>query len=143
MLRLTQTSALVVLAGAVFKKWKIGSKEKECAMDSNLEEEEFYQLARLALNEREASAITSMNGEATEDDEDYYWEPLAIDTHSITRLTLGYGGPNDYLDVEHDGMDIIRITYRYFHWWEKASFDIAEVSALWQYCRHIIEQLEG
>ncbi len=143
MLRLTQTSALVVLAGAVFKKWKIGSKEKECAMDSNLEEGEFYQVARLALHEREASAITNMNGEVTEDDEDYYLEPLAIDTHSITRLTLGYGGPSDYLDVEHDGMDIIRITYRYFHWWEKASFDIAEVSALWQYCRHIIEQLEG
>ena len=127
MLRLTQTSALVVLAGAVFKKWKIGSKEKECAMDSNLEEGEFYQVARLALHEREASAITNMNGEVTEDDEDYYLEPLAIDTHSITRLTLGYGGPSDYLDVEHDGMDIIRITYRYFHWWEKASFDIAEV----------------
>ena len=112
-------------------------------MDSNLEEGEFYQVARLALHEREASAITNMNGEVTEDDEDYYLEPLAIDTHSITRLTLGYGGPSDYLDVEHDGMDIIRITYRYFHWWEKASFDIAEVSALWQYCRHIIEQLEG
>jgi len=142
-LRLTQTNALVVLAGAVFKKWKIGSTESGPAVESNLEGDDFYQVARLALNEREASAITSMAGESTEENEDYYWEPLAIDTHSITRLTLGYGGPNDYLDVEHDGMDIIRITYRYFHWWEKASFDIAEVSALWQYCRHIIEQLEG
>ena len=142
-MRVTQSDALVVRAGGVFKEWKIGSTEREPAVEGNLEEDDFYQVARLALNEREASAITSMAGEVTEGNEDYYWEPLAIDTHSITRLTLGYGGPSDYLDVEHDGMDIIRITYRYFHWWEKASFDIAEVSALWQYCRHIIEQLEG
>ena len=64
---------------------------------------------------------------------------LSIDTRKVTTICLSWGGPADYLEVRHNGADIERVTYRYSDWYDTATREVLEDSALYEYARNIIE----
>lgn len=109
-------------------------------MGANYEEEDFSQAVKETLKSREESVSGIGRGEFS--DEDDYLEPLDVEKLSLTRVLLSYGGPNEYLDIEHDGAKILRIKYSYFHWFDEATIRLDENSPLWNYCEGLIEGLE-
>jgi hypothetical protein len=64
---------------------------------------------------------------------------LSIDTRKLTTICLSWGGPADYLEVTHNGADIEWVTYRYSDWYDTATREVLEDSALYEYARNIIE----
>jgi hypothetical protein len=64
---------------------------------------------------------------------------LSIDTRKLTTICLSWGGPADYLEVRHNGADIERVTYRYSDWYDTATREVLEDTALYEYARNIIE----
>lgn len=73
------------------------------------------------------------------------WEyPLGVSAHTVHRVELSYGGPQDYLEahVDEDG-DIQRITYHFLDWFDGAvttlSGDEFETAA--DFMRQIIPEL--
>jgi hypothetical protein len=67
--------------------------------------------------------------------------PLSIDTTQLTTVTLSWGGPADFLEIEHDkDGDIIKVVYVYQDWFDDARTTITE-GPLWKYAQFIIEGL--
>jgi len=73
------------------------------------------------------------------DNDDLYDPALSIDTRKVTTICLSWGGPADYLEVRHVGADIERVTYRYSDWYDTATREVLDDSALYEYARNIIE----
>jgi hypothetical protein len=69
--------------------------------------------------------------------------PLAVATHQITRIELSWGGPSDFLTVEHEGTEIIRVSYYFQDWFDGAVRPVQEGSKVWDYARTVIEAREG
>lgn len=75
--------------------------------------------------------------------EDYFDDPaLSIDTTKLTKVCLSYGGPADYLEIEHADGEIIRLGYRYSDWFDTAVTYLQDDSPLWQYAQNIVECVE-
>ena len=75
--------------------------------------------------------------------DDYFDDPaLSIDTVKLTKVCLSYGGPADYLEIEHANGEIIRIRYRYSDWFDNAVTYLQDDSPLWQYAQGIVECME-
>lgn len=68
--------------------------------------------------------------------------PLGINTSQFTRITLAYGGPAEYIEVIHDGYDIIRATYRFSDWFDTATLELGEESPLYRFAQEVIETIE-
>jgi hypothetical protein len=77
------------------------------------------------------------------DNDDLYDPALSIDTRKVTTICLSWGGPADYLEVRHNGTEIERVTYRYSDWYDTATREVLEDSALYEYARNIINTEEG
>lgn len=78
--------------------------------------------------------------ELLNDLDDYREDPaLSIDTHKVTTVCLSYGGPADYLEISHSGLEIIRVIYRYSDWFDTATRVVLEDSPLYTYAQSIIE----
>ena len=99
-----------------------------------------------------AGELKSLERDAQEWVKDFYsgdesgienWNnvPLEISTHSLTRILLSYGGPMDFLNVEHDGGVIVNITYHYQNWFDGASLPVEKSSPVWRYCETVIDTL--
>ena len=73
------------------------------------------------------------------DEDNLYDLALSVDTKKITTICLSWGGPADYLEVYHLGADIERVTYRYSDWYDTATREVLEDSALYEYARVFIE----
>lgn len=73
------------------------------------------------------------------DTDDLYDPALSIDTMKVTTICLSWGGPSDYIKVTHDGLDIKRVTYEFFDWFDGATREVLEDSPLYEYARYIIE----
>jgi len=76
--------------------------------------------------------------------DDYFDDPaLSINTDKLTTVCLSYGGPADYLEIIWHGNDhnweIKRVTYRYSDWYDTATREVLEGSALYEYARSVIE----
>lgn len=95
------------------------------------------------LREREEE-VRSLQERA--DDSEYYGDEeriyelaLSVDTKKFTSICLSYGGPSDYLEAYHEGGEVYRVVYRFSDWFDTATRDVEEGSALWQYAQFIIE----
>jgi hypothetical protein len=75
--------------------------------------------------------------------DDYFDEPaLSIDSYTLTSICLSYGGPSSYLEVKHQGSDIVSVTYRFSDWYDTATVLVSEWEPAYEYARGIIEGLE-
>lgn len=99
------------------------------------------------LREREEE-VRSLQERANEseyygDEEEIYDFALSVQTDKLTTVCLSWGGPADYLEILWHGhslaWEIKRVTYRYSDWFDTATMDVEEGSALWQYAQFIIE----
>jgi len=68
--------------------------------------------------------------------------PLAVSTYQLTKIELSWGGPSDFLEVKHEGADILSITYCFQDWFDGARRDVKEGSKVWEYCATVIQARE-
>ena len=81
--------------------------------------------------------------ELMSDSNSYFEDPaLSIDTTKFTKVCLSYGGPADYLEIEHLDGEIIRLGYRFSDWFDTAVTYLQDDSPLWQYAQNIVECME-
>ncbi len=85
---------------------------------------------------REAQITALLNDPDSDENSD---PALSIDTHKVTTICLSYGGPADYLEVTHNGLEIERVIYRYSDWFDTATRKVADDSPLYTYAQSIIE----
>ena len=69
--------------------------------------------------------------------------PLGISTAQFTVITLAYGGPAEYIEVTHDGFNIIRAVYRFSDWFDTATLELDESSPLYRFAQEVIEVEEA
>lgn len=88
------------------------------------------------MEERESEITALLNNPES----DYSDDPaLSIDTRKITTVCLSYGGPADYLEITHSGLEIDSVIYRYSDWFDTATRVVLEDSPLYTYAQSIIE----
>lgn len=77
-------------------------------------------------------------------DDEGVWNnyPLAVSTRAITKIEFSWGGPSDFLKVEHEGAEVIAVTYHFQDWFDGAVRDVKEGSKVWEYVRTVIEARE-
>lgn len=68
--------------------------------------------------------------------------PLAVSTHKITKIELSWGGPSDFLEVQHEGTEILSVKYYFQDWFDGAVRQVQEGSNVWKYCKTVIEARE-
>lgn len=108
----------------------MNTKERTCA-----------ELVQIKMQERESEIQALMNQEEATWEDD---PALSIDTTQITKICLSYGGPADYLEAywekdnfKYDG--VYRVVYRFSDWFDTATYEVEEGSALWNYANIIVE----
>lgn len=105
----------------------------------NTKEQNCSELVASKMQEREAEMLAIQN----EPESDESWDPaLSVDTYQLTKVCLSYGGPADYLEILHHGIEIQSVTYRYSDWFDTATCEVEEGSALWTYASYIVEGVE-
>ena len=79
--------------------------------------------------------------EQLDGDQEGEWNnyPLAVSTYQLTKIELSWGGPSDFLEVKHEGLEIISITYYFQDWFDGAKREVEEGSNVWKYCATVIE----
>ncbi len=95
-----------------------------------------------ALEEDIASVLQGYyNGE---DDGFENWDryPLAVSTLKTTKIEFSWGGPSDFLKVEHDGALVLSVTYYFQDWFDSAERAIVKGSKVWEYAQTVIEARE-
>lgn len=109
----------------------MNTKEKTCA------ERIDDQLARF----EESAGELVADYESGEDDRFQNWNeyPLSIETRKVTTILMSWGGPSDFLKVEHDNEFIYSVEYHFQDWFDGAKRDIEEGSNVWRYAETIIE----
>jgi hypothetical protein len=88
------------------------------------------------MKEREAQITALFNDPDSDENSDL---ALSIDTRKITTVCLSWGGPADYLEITHIGLEIERVLYRYSDWFDTASRVVLDDSPLYTYAQSIIE----
>jgi hypothetical protein len=111
------------------------TKELTCAerISSQLESEE--------ANLKEIYEVldgTSDGAELDEAQESLYEYALSMQTRKETVITLSWGGPASYIEVIHEGSDIIRAVYRFSDWFDTATQELDEESPLYRYAQELI-----
>ena len=93
-------------------------------------------------------SLSSLNAELTlmmenPNHDDYFNEPaLSIDSYQLTSICLSYGGPSSYLEVKHQGADIVSVTYRFSDWYDTATREVSEWEPAHRYAVNVIESLD-
>jgi hypothetical protein len=74
--------------------------------------------------------------------------PLAVERFTLVKVLLSTGGPADWLEVRCDEPDhdtgcrgVLAVSYHFADWFDHASEDVPEDSALWAYAERICEVL--
>lgn len=88
------------------------------------------------MKEREAQILALLNDPESDGNDD---PALSIDRHAVTIVCLSYGGPADYLEIRHQGLDIDRVTYRFSDWFDTATAEVLDDSPLYTYAQAILE----
>jgi hypothetical protein len=88
------------------------------------------------MKDREEQITALLNDYDSDDNDD---PALSIDSHKVTSVCLSYGGPADYLEISHNGLEIIRVIYRYSDWFDTATRVVLDDSPLYTYAQSIIE----
>lgn len=100
--------------------------------------------------ERIAEEMKDREERAAELVEDYYsgeeerfeeWNnyPLSVETRKLTKVLISWGGPSDFLNIEHDGTEIYSVEYHFQDWFDGAMREVAEGSSLWKYAQTVID----
>lgn len=101
------------------------TKEKKCA-----------DLIDDVMKSREDDIRALLNDPDSDDNND---PALSIDTRKVTTVCLSWGGPADYLEITHSGVEIDRVIYRYSDWYDTATRVVLEDSPLYEYATYILE----
>jgi hypothetical protein len=88
------------------------------------------------MKDREEQITALLNDYDSDENND---PALSIDSHKVTTVCLSWGGPADYLEISHNGLEIIRVTYRYSDWFDTATRVVLDDSPLYTYAQSIIE----
>jgi hypothetical protein len=88
------------------------------------------------LKEREEQIKELLNNPDSDCNDD---PALSIDTKKITTVCLSWGGPADYLEITHQGLEIDKVIYRYSDWFDTATRVVLDDSPLYTYAQSIIE----
>ena len=105
--------------------------------------------SQLASEEENLKAIyevldgTNDGAELDEAQEELYNYALGTNTRQETVITLSWGGPASYIEVSHDGAEIISATYRFSDWFDTATQELDEESPLYRYAQELINIQEG
>jgi hypothetical protein len=115
-------------------------------MTNNIEQlgEELNAIKHKSCADLIKGSLESLNDELKElmdnPDNDELNDPaLSVDEFTLTSICLSYGGPSSYLEVKHQGSDIISVTYRYSDWFDTATLPVFEFEPAYEYARNIIE----
>ncbi len=115
-------------------------------MTSNIEQlgEELNAIKDKSCAARIKSELESLNDDLKElmdnPDNDGLNDPaLSVDEFQLTSICLSYGGPSSYLEVKHQGSDIISVTFRFSDWFDTATLPVYESEPAYEYARNIIE----
>ena len=93
-----------------------------------------------SMKDREEQITALLNNYDSDDNDD---PALSIDSHKVTTVCLSYGGPADYLEISHNGLEIIRVIYRYSDWFDTATRVVLDDSPLYTYAQFILESDES
>jgi len=64
---------------------------------------------------------------------------LGVNTKKVTTITLSWGGPASFLEVEHDDLGIDKITYRFSDWFDTATVEVLDQeSMVWRYVEQVM-----
>ena len=75
--------------------------------------------------------------------EELHQYALGMSTRQETIITLSWGGPASYIEVIHEGADIIRAVYRFSDWYDTATQELDDESPLYRYAQELINIQEG
>ena len=110
------------------------TKEKTCAERIDNE---------LARFEKSAAAlIEDYNSGDDERFEEWNNYPLSVETRQVTTILMSWGGPSDFLKVEHIGTEIYSIEYHFQDWFDGAQRQVEEGSKVWEYAQTVINVRE-
>jgi hypothetical protein len=116
------------------------TKEATCA------ERIASQLASEEENLRDIFRKIDGTGEVEEFEDGYeelYEYALGTITHQETIFTLSWGGPASYIEVIHNGAEIVSVVYRFSDWFDTATQELDEESPLYRYAQELINIQEG
>jgi len=105
--------------------------------------------SQLASEEENLKAIyevldgTNDGAELDEAQEELYNYALGTITHQETIFTLSWGGPASYIEVIHNGAEIVSVVYRFSDWFDTATQELDEESPLYRYAQELINIQEG
>ena len=75
--------------------------------------------------------------------DDYFDDPaLSIDHWDFTRVCFSYGGPSDYLEITHNGRDLIKAEYVFHDWYDGHRVSVAENTPMYEYAQTLLENQE-
>lgn len=116
----------------------MNTKEKTC------EERITAELAR--LEESCEQVMKHFRGEEGENGQDGFeiWNeyPLCVNTRKVTKIELSWGGPSDFLKVEHEGAEVYSVEYHFQDWFDGAMRYVEEGSKVWEYAESVIQTRE-
>ena len=75
--------------------------------------------------------------------EELHGYALGMNTRQETVITLSWGGPASYIEITHEGADIIRAVYRFSDWFDTATQELDDESPLYRYAQELINIQEG
>jgi hypothetical protein len=88
------------------------------------------------IKDREAQIKALLNDPDSDENND---PALSVDSKKITIVCLSWGGPADYLEITHIGMEIEKVIYRYSDWFDTATREVYDGSPLYTYAQFILE----
>jgi hypothetical protein len=123
------------------------TKEATCAerIASQLasEEENLRDIFRVIDGEIDTNNEESETQQMDNAYQELYEYALGTITRQETVITLSWGGPASYIEVSHDGAEIISATYRFSDWFDTATQELDEESPLYRYAQELINIQEG
>jgi len=76
--------------------------------------------------------------------DDYFDDPaLSIDHMDVTSVCFSYGGPSDYLEITHNGRDIIKAEYLFHDWYDGARVSVEPGTPMYEYAQSIVDYEEN
>lgn len=89
-----------------------------------------------SMKDREAQITALLNDPDSDENND---PALSVDSKKVTTVCLSWGGPADYLEITHQGLEIDKVIYRYSDWFDTATRVVLDDSPLYTYAQSIIE----
>lgn len=70
------------------------------------------------------------------------WEmAYGISTLSVTRVIWSGGGPADFIEITHDGGELVKVEYVYQDWYDGARVTVDADTAVYRYAVDILESM--